>query len=321
MKKDRTSGNFRELTRMFKNYLEVIYTLKNIILNKDDVIDAISCGFLTQTNVLLIGEPGTAKSLVINEFAKLMGFDIENGYFHYLLTKFTEPSEVLGPLNISELKKGKYVINTKNKLPEANVVFLDEVFNANSAILNSLLTLINEKKLLLGDIYKSLDDLIVIYGATNHTPTDPLLKAFYDRFPIRVLVEGVERKDYEELLDREFDIEEKNLRKDKEILFDRKESIMFSKMMNEYIMMKYFELRQNKYITDLLDRIEMLKKDKDIFISDRNLKFYVKNMIAYSMIRNESLNPNLNLEDLKFILSKIFNNEEQKYEIERYFIY
>ncbi|WGS65174.1 AAA family ATPase [Marinitoga aeolica] len=305
------------LNEMFENYLNVINELKKIILNKDDVIEAISCSFITNTNVLLVGEPGTAKSMIINEFSKLMGFDNEEGYFHYLLTKFTEPSEVLGSLNISELKKGKYVINTKNKLPEANVVFLDEVFNANSAILNSLLTIINEKKLLIGDVYKSLDDLIVIFGATNHTPTDPLLKAFYDRFPIRVLVEGLDRRDYEELLNREFEIEENNIKHSKKSLFKREESISFAKKMNEYIIKKYFELKHDKYIISLLDRIEILKKDRDIFISDRNLKFYVKNMIAYSMIRNESLDLQLNLEDVKFILSKIFNNEEQKDEIER----
>ncbi|MBM7560445.1 AAA family ATPase [Marinitoga litoralis] len=305
------------LNEKFERYLDVIKELKSIILNKDDVIEAISCGFMTNTNVLLVGEPGTAKSMIINEFAKLMGFDNENGYFHYLLTKFTEPSEILGPLNIEELKKGKYVINTKNKLPEANIAFLDEVFNANSAILNSLLTIINEKKLLLGDKYESLDNLIAIFGATNHTPTDPLLKAFYDRFPLRVLVEGLERRDYEELLNREFEIEENNIKHIKKTLFEKNESIEFAKKMNEYIIKKYFELKHDKYIISLLDRIEILKKDRNIFISDRNLKFYVKNMIAYSMIRNESLDTELNFEDVKFILSKIFNKEEQKDDIER----
>ncbi|KLO23486.1 AAA family ATPase [Marinitoga sp. 1155] len=321
------------LNSKFIQFVEKINEMKKIVISKDEVIDTIAAGFITNTNVLLVGEPGTAKSFIIGEFCRRMGFDSENGYFHYLLTKFTEPSEILGALDINELKNGRYIINTKNKLPEAKVVFLDEVFNANSAILNSLLTIINEKKLLVGDMYKKLNDLIVIYGATNHTPTDPFLKAFYDRFPIRVLVENIERSQFMNLLDKEFIIEKeyfiekksdsiKSNSNKKDLNFD---SIEFSKEINKYIINYYPKLRRYnknmKIIKTFLDYIHILRSDKEIFISDRNIKYYIKMMIAYSMIRRESLKIELDFEDASFILTKIFDHEEQKYEIEREFIY
>ncbi|HPC24330.1 MAG TPA: AAA family ATPase, partial [Fervidobacterium sp.] len=160
-----SGGVSENFLKYFMKFVEGTRKLKSVLVDRDEEIDTIACAFLTGTNVLLIGEPGTGKSLVVNEFAKLVGMGPENGYFHYLLTKYTEPSEILGPIDIKSLREGKYEVITKNKLPEASLVFLDEVFNANSAILNSLLTLINEKKLILGNMYKNMDDLICVYGA------------------------------------------------------------------------------------------------------------------------------------------------------------
>ena len=88
------------------------------------------------------GPPGTAK----NAITRLLSACIEGGKnFDYLLTRFTEPNELSGPFDIRRLKEGELVTNTEGMLPEASLVFLDERFNANSAILNSLLMALNER--------------------------------------------------------------------------------------------------------------------------------------------------------------------------------
>ena len=92
--------------------------------------------------MLMIGPAGTAKSALSVELAKIVQ---GTEYFQWLLTRFSTPEEVFGPLSLKDLEQGVYKRNTTTKMPEANLVFLDEIFKANSAILNSLLTLINER--------------------------------------------------------------------------------------------------------------------------------------------------------------------------------
>ncbi|KLO23489.1 AAA family ATPase [Marinitoga sp. 1155] len=305
-----------ELNNKFFDYIELIDDLKGIFIERDEEIETIACGYITGTNVLLIGEPGTGKSLIIKKFANLLGMDFGNGYFHYLLTKYTEPSEIIGPLDINKLKEGKYEVITNNKLPEANLIFLDEIFNANSAILNSLLTLINEKKLILGNIYKDIEDLIVVYGASNHMPSDNLLKAFLDRFPIRLLVKSIspDVDNYKKLLNKEIKIESSD---ETQAKFNREESIEFAKNMNKFIINRVEELIDFRFIRSFFSKLKLLKLDGGIFISDRSIKSLIKMIIAHSMIKSERLNAEPTFEDIRFVLSKIWTDEEQKYEIER----
>jgi len=315
-KSERISESF---PRNFMKFVEGTRKLKSVLIDRDEEIDTVACGFLTGTNILLIGEPGTGKSLIVNEFAKLVGMGPENGYFHYLLTKYTEPSEILGPIDIKSLREGKYEVITKNKLPEASLVFLDEVFNANSAILNSLLTLINEKKLILGNIYKSMDDLVCVYGASNHVPQDPLLLAFFDRFPIRLLVRHVEPsiENYKKLLQKEIKIE---MRDSIEPIFTRKESIAFAKEFNRLVTTRIEELIDDNFLKNVFSSVKYLKSGAEIFISDRNLKHIVKMIVAYSMLRSEKTSVVPNKNDIIFVLKKIWNNEEQKDEVERFIV-
>lgn len=309
-------------TTHFEKFLKVVNSLKQTLIERDEVIEGIACGFMSQTNVLLIGEPGTAKSLVINKFAKMLGMDSENGYFHYLLTKYTEPAEVLGTVDITKLREGKYEIITKHKLPEASVVFLDEVFNANSAILNSLLTIINEKKLIIGNIYKDMSNLMVVYGASNHVPDDPLLKAFFDRFPIRVKVDSISPTDnnIKTLLDKEFKIEHESISKENETnLFKREEAIEFSNEMNQHISVDYYSryIKESRELKNVLRLLRHLKEN-GIFISDRNIKNIIKNIIAHTILKSEKLFPKtIDDDSVRFVVTKIWNKEEEKDEIER----
>ena len=105
--------------------------------------------------------------------------------FDYLLTRFSEPNELFGPFDIRRLRDGDLVTNTEGMLPEASLVFLDELLNANSAILNSLLMVLNERVFRRGRETRKLPTLMVV-GASNHLPEDEALRALFDRFLVRV---------------------------------------------------------------------------------------------------------------------------------------
>jgi MoxR-like ATPase len=114
-------------------------------VDKQPLIDLMVVAAVAQEPLLLVGPPGTAKSDLVIKFKDALGIEGAD-YFEYLLTRFTEPSEVLGPIDINELRSGRYIRRERGKLPTARLVFLDEIFKASSAILNALLTVINERK-------------------------------------------------------------------------------------------------------------------------------------------------------------------------------
>ena len=137
---------------------------------------------IAKENAFLLGPPGTAKSAIIRTLSDC----IENGKnFEYLLTRFTEPNEIFGPFDIRMLKNGELITNTEGMLPEASMVFLDEIFNANSAILNNLLTALNERIFKRGKETKRIPALMFV-GASNILPEDESLNALLDRFLVRV---------------------------------------------------------------------------------------------------------------------------------------
>ncbi|MGB0432663.1 MAG: AAA family ATPase, partial [Bacteroidia bacterium] len=146
--------------------MEAIEKLKNVLahvkstfVGKDEIIDLLGIGLVARENAFLLGPPGTAKSAIVRQLSNC----IENGKnFEYLLTRFTEPNEIFGPFDIRKLKEGDLITNTEGMLPEASMVFLDEIFNANSAILNSLLLALNEKIFRRGKETRKLPALIFV---------------------------------------------------------------------------------------------------------------------------------------------------------------
>ena len=175
---------------------DVLQPMKSVFVGKDEIIDLMGVCLVAGENLFLHGPPGTAKSALVKELAQR----IEGQVFDYLLTRFSEPNEIFGPFDIRKLRDGDLVTNTEGMLPEATFVFLDELLNANSAILNSLLGVLNERIFRRGRESRSVPALMFV-GASNHLPEDDALSALFDRFLIRVRCENVAREQMHEVLE------------------------------------------------------------------------------------------------------------------------
>jgi MoxR-like ATPase len=221
---------FREFEDSRDRVLEVERRLNELYRENADTIRLMIASAIAQQTFIMIGPPGVAKTAMATKFFELLGLSKpteaskeggeKSAYFEYLLHSFTIPEELYGPINIEELRgkeimgdKGQIIKRTtprvvrenKNMLtgPGVKACFLDEVFKANSAILNTLLTLINERRYFNDSIFQP-SDLRVIFGASNETPTVKgsgrsesgggsgivsELRAFYDRWTIRSFVD------------------------------------------------------------------------------------------------------------------------------------
>src|SRR5579871_3516077 len=171
--------------------------LQDRLLGKDEVIRLLLVATIAGEHAVLIGPPGTAKSALIRTFARLM----HARYFEYLLTRFTEPNEIFGPVDLAAFREGRYERRTEGMLPEAEIVFLDEVFKSNSAILNALLTLLNERRYMSGGQVIHCP-LLSAFGASNEVPSDETLTAIYDRFILRIRNENLDAYHFQDLLQK-----------------------------------------------------------------------------------------------------------------------
>lgn len=166
------------------------------LVERDVEVRMVLLAALAGEHALLIGPPGTAKSMI----AKRLQLALKDaGYFERLLTRFTVPEEVFGPYSIPGLEQGRYERLTESYMPTASVAFLDEIFKANSAILNSLLTVLNERKFDNGTQRQTVP-LISAIGASNELPDGQELDALYDRFLVRLQVNSATEEGFKKLL-------------------------------------------------------------------------------------------------------------------------
>lgn len=173
--------------------------LSRHFVGKDEVVDLMTVAAAAQEPLLLVGPPGTAKSDLVLKFRDALAIS-EEDYFEYMLTRFTEPSEVIGPIDINLLREGRYMRRERGKLPTATLVFLDEIFKSNSAILNSLLTIINERKFYQDGVPQPVA-LKVLFAATNEIPEHAELAALKDRFCLKIACRSVQDTHFLELID------------------------------------------------------------------------------------------------------------------------
>lgn len=165
-----------------------ILNLQEGLLERDMEVRLMLLAALCGEHLLLLGPPGTAKSELSRRLSSLTGGE----YFERLLTRFSVPEELFGPLSIKGLERDEYNRKTEGYLPTAEVAFIDEIFKANSAILNALLTLLNERLFDNGNERLPVP-LLCLVGASNELPESEELDALYDRFLIRKSVEQVSK--------------------------------------------------------------------------------------------------------------------------------
>ncbi len=165
-------------------------TLCAAFVERDRVVRGLLLALLARQHVLLLGPPGTAKSALSNALCASIGGAT---HFSWLLTRFSAPEELFGPVSLSALKADRFERQPAGKLPLAHIAFLDEIFKANSAILNALLTLVNERAWHNGGTVRV--PLETVVGASNELPESDELGALYDRFLLRFWVEPIKSAD------------------------------------------------------------------------------------------------------------------------------
>ncbi|KXG75520.1 ATPase RavA [Fervidicola ferrireducens] len=173
---------------MLEKVLELEKALNSLFLEREDEVRGIILSLMCREHCLFIGPPGTAKSALVEAAAKMSGLT----YFRALVTKFTTPDELFGPPDLAALERGEYQRRTAGMLPEAEVVFLDEIFKASPSILNTLLSIMQERLFRNGMMYST--PLVSMFGASNEVPEgeeDIALAAFQDRFLLKYSVKPI----------------------------------------------------------------------------------------------------------------------------------
>ncbi|MBK7538191.1 MAG: AAA family ATPase [Myxococcales bacterium] len=167
-------------------------------MQREALVELVALCAVAGEHLLVLGPPGTAKSEAVRRIAQRLG----GSYFEYLIGRFTEPTEIFGPIDLRRLREGVVETETAGMLPEAELAFLDEIFLGSTAILNTLLGVLNERTFRRGHTHVRCP-LRVCVGASNALPEEEQggqLAAFADRFLVRTFVEPIADSGLEELL-------------------------------------------------------------------------------------------------------------------------
>ncbi|MEM3353297.1 MAG: AAA family ATPase [Saccharolobus sp.] len=266
-------------------------------VGREEEAKVIVLALLSKEHIILIGEPGTAKSALARRAAELLNAK----FFMYLLTKYTEPAELFGALDINALKEGQYRRITKDRLPESEIAFLDEIFNANSTILNALLSLLNERVIYDGyNVIKT--PLRTLITASNRVPDEPELEALYDRLLLRHYARPVGEELWKQLLDATWEIE-----------FTNKWAVKEPIMSIEHLDKLYSYLSQVDLsgIKNKLLKLYAMLEEKGIHLSDRRKGKALKIISAHSILNGRLKANEEDLIVLKYIAPREIDDFEK----------
>jgi MoxR-like ATPase len=220
---------------------------------------------IAKTNLIMYGPPGTAKSMLARAFSDAL----EGNIFDVLMSKYTVPNELFGPVDVQALKQGHMKRVVRGFLPEAHVAFLDEGFKANSACLNSLLTAVNEHEYH-DDGARLPIPLRLAVLASNEFPEDnDNLQAFDDRFPMRFDVKPMKREEnFRAVINDELDMPTAKFTvQDLEEIANEAKSVVLG--------------------SDVLDALWVLRAElgkQQIYVSDRKMKICGRLLKAYGAL-------------------------------------
>jgi MoxR-like ATPase len=164
--------------------------MQSVLIGRDEEAHGVVLAALAGEHAVLIGPPGTGKSLLSRALCTVTG----SSGFEYLMTRFTAPDELFGPVSITGLKNDRHERVVTGRLPEAEIAFLDEIWKANSSVLNSLLTAMNERIFVNGTTTLRIP-LRTVVAASNEYPK-PDVQAVWDRFLVRMHVDYLTDPDH-----------------------------------------------------------------------------------------------------------------------------
>lgn len=271
-------------------------------LAKDEIIRLLLVSIVAGEHMLIVGPPGTAKSALVRTLAQRL----DARYFEYLLTRFSEPNELLGPVDIQAFREGTFRRRTEQMLPEAEIAFLDEIFKASSAILNSLLGILNERRVQIGAERVDVP-LLALFAASNEVPSDDSLAALLDRFLLRVRSQNLEGFHFRELLRVGLEHEKKLLSgsspqsgSPRTTLLSAKDILALRKELASRLTFSDEFLAEYKAIVAQI-------RSEGIFLSDRRLIKILKLCAASALVDGR---PQADVSDL-FVLKHTWNTVEQ----------
>ncbi len=291
--------NQREESKL-QEKLKLFYSkLSEPFVQREEEAEVIVLALLSGEHAIFIGEPGTAKSALVRRAASLL----KAKYFYYVLNKYTEPDELFGPIDINELRsKGVYKRRIEGKLPWAEIAFLDEIFNANTAILNALLSILQERIFVNGDEVVRTP-LISLFSASNTIPEEVELKALYDRLVFRHHVRPVSESKLRELFKAGVEIELKGIVSEEPVLtleelrkLQDKVKVMLSKVQGDNVFLQ-------KYA-----RLIVIFRENGIPITDRRAIKGLKAVVANAIFEGRDYVEPEDLLALKYVVPETFED-------------
>jgi len=279
------------------------------LIERDEAVRAALCALIAGQNMVLLGPPGTAKSYLVFLLAQSLGLT----RFLQLMTRFTVPEELLGSISVQGMKQDNYRRITTNRMPEAQIVVLDEPFKASSAILNVMLSIINERVFDNGGTRIDVP-MISLYGASNELPQGAELSALWDRFTVRVSVDYVSKAAFPRLIHMAAERPSsgmlrvaRNNKAHRLVLPPPNVVLQPADLFTVITAAAHMPIPQN--VRDAIGKLYSQLGDKGIIISDRRWEQSLDLLRAHAVLEQR---PTVDPDDLQILKHGFWNTHEQR---------